>query len=179
MITFQKSNCGTLFFSIVFKHKFTEKQKILNKSRKWNYLWWRGREGDSICVSESRDPWRSSFLQCKATQKTQVWFLGGEDPWRRKWQPTTAFLPGESHAQRSLAGYSPRHHKSRTWLKATKPPPPPQWKDHGLCVHTIYTQNSLRHFSSWMILGKLPIFQTVGVFIYKTEARKATFQHCW
>ena len=25
-------------------------------------------------------------------------------PWRRKWQPTPVFLPGESHRQRSLAG---------------------------------------------------------------------------
>ena len=29
-------------------------------------------------------------------------------PWRRKWQPTPVFLPGKSHVQRSLAGYSPR-----------------------------------------------------------------------
>ena len=28
-------------------------------------------------------------------------------PWRRKWQPTLVFLPGESHGQRSLEGYSP------------------------------------------------------------------------
>ena len=28
-------------------------------------------------------------------------------PWRRAWQPTPAFLPGESHGQRSLEGYSP------------------------------------------------------------------------
>ena len=27
--------------------------------------------------------------------------------WRRKWQPTLVFLPGKSHGQRSLAGYSP------------------------------------------------------------------------
>ena len=27
--------------------------------------------------------------------------------WRRKWQPTPVFLPGESDGQRSLAGYSP------------------------------------------------------------------------
>ena len=27
--------------------------------------------------------------------------------WRKKWQPTPVFLPGESHGQRSLAGYSP------------------------------------------------------------------------
>ena len=28
-------------------------------------------------------------------------------PWRRKWQPSPVFLPGEAHEQRSLAGYSP------------------------------------------------------------------------
>ena len=33
-------------------------------------------------------------------------------PWRRKWQPT----PGESHGQRSLAGYGLWGHKSWTWL---------------------------------------------------------------
>ena len=27
--------------------------------------------------------------------------------WRRAWQPTPVFLPGESHGQRRLAGYSP------------------------------------------------------------------------
>ena len=31
--------------------------------------------------------------------------------WRRKWQPTPVFLPGESHGQRSLVGYSPWGHK--------------------------------------------------------------------
>ena len=29
----------------------------------------------------------------------------GRFPWRRKWQPTTVFLPGESHGWRSLVGY--------------------------------------------------------------------------
>ena len=29
-------------------------------------------------------------------------------PWRRKWQLTPVFLPGEFHGQRSLASYSPR-----------------------------------------------------------------------
>ena len=27
--------------------------------------------------------------------------------WMRKWQPAPVFLPGESHGQRSLEGYSP------------------------------------------------------------------------
>ena len=31
----------------------------------------------------------------------------GKIPWRREWQSTPVFLPGESHGQRSLVGYSP------------------------------------------------------------------------
>ena len=42
-----------------------------------------------------------------AMQETWVRSLGQEDPWRRKWQPTTVYLPGESHGWRSLVGYSP------------------------------------------------------------------------
>ena len=34
--------------------------------------------------------------------------------WRKKWQPTPLFLPEKSHGQRSLVGYSPGGHKSRT-----------------------------------------------------------------
>ena len=30
----------------------------------------------------------------------------GKIPWRRKWQPNSVFLPGESQGQRSLVGYS-------------------------------------------------------------------------
>ena len=35
-------------------------------------------------------------------------------PCRRKWQPISVFLPGESQGQRSLAGYSPWGHKKDT-----------------------------------------------------------------
>ena len=41
----------------------------------------------------------------------------GRSPWRRAWQPTPIFLPGESHGQRSLASYSPRGRNSQTPLK--------------------------------------------------------------
>ena len=37
----------------------------------------------------------------------QVQSLSQEDPWRRVWQPTPVFLPGESHGQKCLVGYSP------------------------------------------------------------------------
>ena len=35
----------------------------------------------------------------------------GKIPWRKKWQPTPIFLPGEDNGQRSLAGYSPWDHR--------------------------------------------------------------------
>ena len=41
-------------------------------------------------------------------------------PWRRKWQPTPLFLPGESHGQRSLVGYSPWNHKESDRTEVTQ-----------------------------------------------------------
>ena len=45
--------------------------------------------------------------------------LGREDPWRRAWQPTPVFLPGESHGQRSLVGYNPKGCKELDTTEAT------------------------------------------------------------
>ena len=42
---------------------------------------------------------------CNAGDRFNPWV--GKISWRRKWQPTPVFLPGESRGQRSLAGYSP------------------------------------------------------------------------
>ena len=43
----------------------------------------------------------------------RLWFdpWVGKIPWRRVWQHTLVFLPGESHGQRSLEGYGPWGHK--------------------------------------------------------------------
>ena len=40
-------------------------------------------------------------------------------PWTRKRQPTPVFLPGKSHGQRSLVGYSPWGCKESDTTKAT------------------------------------------------------------
>ena len=50
---------------------------------------------------------QESACQCRRHRRRRF------DPWvrkipRREWQPTPVFLPGKSHGQRSLAGYSPR-----------------------------------------------------------------------
>ena len=46
-----------------------------------------------------------------AKQKSQVQSLGQEDPLEESMQLIPAFLPGEFHRQRSLAGSSPRGRK--------------------------------------------------------------------
>ena len=50
----------------------------------------------------------------------QVQYLGWEDPWRRAWQLTPVFLPGESHGQKGLAGYGPQGHKESDTPEATE-----------------------------------------------------------
>ena len=60
-------------------------------------------------------PWASLVAKkvknLPAIQETRVQSLCWEDPWRRKWQPTPVFLPGESQGWRSLVDYSPQGRK--------------------------------------------------------------------
>ena len=44
----------------------------------------------------------------------------GKIPWRRAWQPTPVFLPGDSHGQRSPVGYSPWGCKESDTIETTE-----------------------------------------------------------
>ena len=86
----------------------------------------------------------------------------GRSPWRRSWQPTPIFLPGESHGQRSLAGYSPWVHKSRTQLRNL--------------AHTHSATWNLVIFLS-EIIGIMPEYWLpVRVSLSKTEKSKLAFK---
>ena len=78
---------------------------------------------DSDCIHESkrllllgREAMTNldSILNSRITLLTKVHIVKAmffppwirQIPWRWAWQPTPVFLPGESHRQRSLAGYS-------------------------------------------------------------------------
>ena len=58
-----------------------------------------------ICRISSGLPWwlsgKESACQCRR-HGFNPWV--GKIHWRRKWQPTPVFLPGESHGQKSLEG---------------------------------------------------------------------------
>ena len=60
------------------------------------------------CLATSPPFGGSAGKNLPAVQETRVQSLGREDPLRRAWPPTPAFLPGESHGQRSRAGDSPQ-----------------------------------------------------------------------
>ena len=49
--------------------------------------------------------------QCRRQERCGFSSWVGKIPWRRAQKPTPVFFPGESHGQRSLAGYSPWGHK--------------------------------------------------------------------
>ena len=56
------------------------------------------------------------FRRCKRCG-FDLWV--GKIPWRRAWQPTPVFLPGESHGQRSLVGYSLLDHEESDMTEVT------------------------------------------------------------
>ena len=92
--------------------------KIYPPQSSYNYLG-KGDGKNSRCIPEMGFPGGSVVKNPPANAgdpgSTLGWF-----PWRRKWQPTLVFLLGESHGQRSLAGYSPRGHKESDTIEATE-----------------------------------------------------------
>ena len=57
--------------------------------------------------------------QCRGHKRQGFGSWDGKIPWRRKWQPTPVFLPGESHGQKSLVGYSPQGRKESGMTEVT------------------------------------------------------------
>ena len=49
--------------------------------------------------------------QCREHERSRFDLWVRKTPWRRAWQPTPVFLPGDVHGQRSLVGYSSWGHK--------------------------------------------------------------------
>ena len=63
---------------------------------------------------------KESSCQCRRHKRHGFYPWAGKSPWRRKWKPTPVFLLGESHGQRSLAGYNQSGHKRVRHNLATK-----------------------------------------------------------
>ena len=97
----------------VVKHSFIRawnmwKQRKLLKVKVTYSVKKKEKSGQNIKVHGTRYHWAEGCREGSYMWRLEyvlpwVWKI----PWRRKWQPTPVFLPGKSHGQRSLAGYSP------------------------------------------------------------------------
>ena len=70
------------------------------------YYYWCTYRGFPGGVSAEEPAW-----QCRRCWRHGFDPWVGKIPWSKKWQPTPVFLPGISHGQRSLVGYSPWGYK--------------------------------------------------------------------
>ena len=73
-----------------------------------------------VCISLGSSlvcQWYRIYLQCSRSG-FDPWVR--KIPWRRKWQSTPVFLPGKSHGQRRLAGYSSQGRKRVRYNLAAK-----------------------------------------------------------
>ena len=66
-----------------------------------------------MLIASGKEP----ICQCKRFKRPTFDPWVRKSPWRRAWQPIPVFLLGQSHGQRSLAGYVRRVAQSQTWLK--------------------------------------------------------------
>ena len=57
--------------------------------------------------------------QCRRRKRCSFDPWDRKIPWRRAWQATPVFLPGESHGQRSLVGHHPWGHKESDTTEVT------------------------------------------------------------
>ena len=57
--------------------------------------------------------------QCRRHKRCKFDPWVGRIPWRRAWHPILVFLPGESHGQRRLVGYSPWFSKELNMTEMT------------------------------------------------------------
>jgi len=62
---------------------------------------------------------KESSCQCRRHKRRTFNPWVRKVPWRRAWQPTPIFLPGESHGQRNLVGYGPGGGKESDTTEAT------------------------------------------------------------
>ena len=93
------------------------------------HLWGRT-ESDTTEVTQQQQQRRSWASQAALVVKNPPVNAGGmicafdpwvrKIPWRRKWQPSPVFLPGKSHGQRSLVGYSPQGCKKLDMTEASQ-----------------------------------------------------------
>ena len=98
------------------QRRIHRKERTLNWVLTWYLRFVKWRKNDNLRTQDkfsSRRELRMNALHQDICKCRRPGFSPrvGTILWRREWQPTPVFLPGESHRQRSLVGYNPWGHK--------------------------------------------------------------------
>ena len=81
--------------------------------------WKRASSLECTCPGLGGASGKEPACQCWRCQRQGFDPWVGKTPWRRAWQPTPVFLPGEFRGQRSMVGYSPWSRKELDTTEAT------------------------------------------------------------
>ena len=93
--------CGSVFRSL----KMRQKGAVVET--KWGGGGRPMRQHRSFYVALDSSAGKEPACQSRRCKRCRFNPCVGKIPWRRAWQPTPVFLPGKSHRQRNLVGYSP------------------------------------------------------------------------
>ena len=85
-----------------------------------------------------------NILAMQEPQERWVQFLVWKISWRKAWQLTSVFLPGEPHGQRSLVGYSPRGHKESDITEVTEHAVIEMICLNNFYISTVYKRKTLK-----------------------------------
>ena len=109
---------------------------------------------------------KESTCQCRRYRRHGLDPWVRKIPWRRKWQPTSVFLPGKSHGQRSLTGYSLwgcKESDTTEWLYTHTHT---HTRDDTFQVSHIVRFNKLLSESAWYLTGNISLLFLFATFLW-------------
>ena len=145
---------------VLYLKKKTEKSsKIWLEIRVFHFLYFHAYYSNHLFTSCSNQILEDSFLKIPF--------------WRRQWQPTPVFLPGESHGRRSLIGSTGSQRVGHDWATSLRHSLPIAWNFLSIASLLITSHQSLPKLLSfytvspwlnWTAFPRIPFpiyFQTV------------------
>ena len=93
---------GSLVYYKRFSLGSSQRKSCWGRGAAWGWGGWLAKGEGLWCPLQVPLSLRPHLLTAQKLSKPHPFGF-----WRRKWQPTPAFLPGKSHGRRNLVGYSP------------------------------------------------------------------------
>ena len=134
---------------------------VLNLVREMVFPFYRGGNSNFLKLLPGRVEIRPKGSTCQC-RRLRFYPWVRKDLWKRDWQPTSVFLPGKSHGQRSLVSYSLWDCKRTEHDWVTKPPP---FKLSALFTNSKPQRYTDKLYASYMSFHNLRVFIKRSLYI--------------